>query len=108
VGVLDTILYPQVPVTGTPETYWQATCVRTGYLASESARSNTATDNGALPPIYLEPVARGGAGFPVRTFTTTDRPPIKQLLTDAGTITRAGSGFAVVRWALNGQDVLNP
>lgn len=107
VGPLDTVLYAYVAVTGTPETKWFARCVRLGYQAATSRPSNTVTDNGNLPPIYLENVSGRGAGFPTVSFATVNREPVKKLVLETLN-TPTGAGFPFTKWALDGQDVLNP
>lgn len=102
-----------IPFTGSPITYWYATCVRTGYLASESAPSNVVFDDGNLPIIYLElPLSGGGTGLE-QSFTTTEYTIDKRLVTDPPTDTvgeQVGfGGTSLLRqWTVNGNNILNP
>lgn len=106
VGLYDNEITINVPITVTPATYWRATCVRTGYLASESALSNTVADDGNVPPIYLQKVGVDGSGFTTSTWTTTDHPPLKKVFMDNGPILNNGSGFASASWKTNGNETL--
>lgn len=110
---LPTFKIPIAP-TAFPVTFWEVTCVRLGYQASESAPSNVVADNGNLPIIYLEiPISGGGTGLQ-QQFTTTEYAIDKRLVSDppTDTVGSDSNGFGgtgmIAQWLVNGTNILNP